>query len=226
MPSFYQIYENELFWGKGFTEWNNVKNGKQLFDKHNQPRIPHKDIGYYFNNDIRILRKQISLAKQHGIFGFCFYYYWFSNKKLLNSPVDLLFENKDIDFNYMICWANENWTKSWDGKKDNVLIEQKYKKNDANRIIKDLKKYFSDERYIKIDGKPAICIYNFEEIPNQINFIKKMREEAVNDDVGDIYILTVDRGYLDREYFDYIDGIYEFPPFNEGDNYLYEYVLC
>ena len=125
LPQFHSIKENEIWWGKGFTEWKNVKKGKPLYEGHHQPRIPgdpEKYLGYYELTQSETMKKQIELAKNHGIYGFGFYYYWFSGKTLLEKPLLLLLNNKDIDFNFLLIWANENWTKKWDGKDKYVLI--------------------------------------------------------------------------------------------------------
>jgi len=166
LPQFHQIPENDLWWGEGFTEWTNTKKARPLFNGHYQPREPHDDIGYYDLSDVETLRKQVRLARQHGIYGFCFYHYWFSGKRLLEKPLDILLENPDININFCLCWANENWTRRWDGKDRELLIEQKYEEQDPLKFIKDLETYLKDDRYIRVNGKPMLLIYKIPEIPN------------------------------------------------------------
>ena len=125
LPQFHQIPENDEWWGEGFTEWTNVKKAKPLFPQHNQPREPLND--YYYNLlDESTLEWQISLAKEYGIYGFCFYHYWFNGHLLLEKPVELFLRNKNLEQKFCICWANEHWTKAWVSKENTVLIEQKY----------------------------------------------------------------------------------------------------
>ena len=190
LPQFHTFKENDEWWGKGFTEWTNTKSATPRFSGHYQPRTPHKDIGYYDLSDIEVLKRQVELAKQHKIYGFCFYYYWFSGKRLMEKPLDLFLEHSEIDFPFCLCWANENWTRTWDGKSKNVLISQDYSKSDDERFIEDLKKYIDDKRYIRINNKPLIMVYNPAEIPNASRTFNKWRETAKKLGIGDICIWT------------------------------------
>lgn len=159
LPQFYPIPENDEAWGKGFTEWTNVAAGKPRLVGHRQPILP-ADLGFY---DLRlddVMKEQISLAKQHGIYGFCFYYYWFSGKKVLDMPINKFLKHKEWDFNFMICWANHNWTKRWDGRDQEVIFEQKYTKDDPLNFIKDVEQILLDPRYIRIDDKPVLMVYH------------------------------------------------------------------
>jgi hypothetical protein len=139
LPQFHEIQENNEWWGKGFTEWKNVKKAQPLYKGHHQPRKPgdpNQYLNYYELSNSETLKKQINLAKSHGIYGFGIYYYWFSGKILLEKPLIILLNEKDIDFYFLLIWANENWTKKWDGKDEEVLIKQDYKENDPENFIK------------------------------------------------------------------------------------------
>ena len=139
LPQFHTFPENDEWWGEGFTEWTNTRKSAPRYRGHYQPREPHENIGYYDLSDVQVIKKQAKLARQHGIYGFCIYYYWFSGKTLMEKPIDLLFTHPEIDINYCLCWANESWTRTWDGMKNNILIEQKYTYDDSINFIYDIK---------------------------------------------------------------------------------------
>lgn len=217
LPQFHTFPENDAWWGKGFTEWNNVRSGDVRFEGHYQPRVPHADIGYYDLSDIKVLRKQAILARQHGIYGFCFYYYWFSGKRLMEKPVDMLLEHPEIDLPFCLCWANENWTRAWDGQNRNILIAQEYSDRDDEMFIRDLKPYIDDKRYIKINGKPLIIVYNPGHIPDCHKTFAKWRKVAKEQGLGEILIWTCQTANNSAEklnIIDCIDAEVEFPPHN------------
>jgi lipopolysaccharide biosynthesis protein len=215
LPQFHAIPENDKWWGKGFTEWTNTRKAKPKFKGHYQPREPHNDFGYYDLTDIEIIKKQALLAKQHGIYGFCFYFYWFSGKRLLEKPLDLLLEHPEIDINFCLCWANENWTRRWDGLEKKILISQKYTKDDPYKFIEDIQSYLYDKRYIRIDGKPIILVYRPEHINNTREVFNKWRKYAAKIGIGQIQILicnTWGHTAYSLQIEDIIDGVVEFPP--------------
>lgn len=217
LPQFHTFKENDEWWGKGFTEWTNTSASVPLFDGHYQPRTPNKDIGYYDLSNIDTLKKQAQLAKQHGIYGFCFYYYWFSGKRLMEKPVDLLLEHKDIDIPFCLCWANENWTRAWDGQTKSVLIKQDYSEEDDENFIIDMKKYIDDERYIRINGKPLVVVYNPGQIPNCEKSFNTWRRVAREIGIGEILIWTCRTSNNTAQRLnieDVIDAEVEFPPHN------------
>jgi SAM-dependent methyltransferase len=215
LPQFHAIPENDKWWGEGFTEWTNTRKAKPSFIGHYQPHIPHKDIGYYNLTNVKTLEKQVKLAKQHGIYGFCFYFYWFSGKQLLEKPLDLFLEHPEIDINFCLCWANENWTRVWDGQDKEVLIRQNYTSEDPYKFINNIKKYIIDKRYIKINNAPVILVYNPGKIPDVKNVFKIWREYAIENGIGDIKI-WICRTFGNTPYnlniADVVDGEVEFPP--------------
>lgn len=217
LPQFHTFPENDEWWGKGFTEWTNVRSGDSRFPGHYQPRVPHKDIGYYSLEDIDTMRKQAELAKQHGIYGFCFYYYWFSGKRLMEKPVDMLLEHPEIDLPFCLCWANENWTRAWDGQNKHVLIGQEYSDADDERFMRDMKKYIDDPRYIRIHGKPLVMAYNPGHIPDCHKSFATWRRVAKEIGLGEILIWTCQTANNTAEILkitDCIDAEVEFPPHN------------
>lgn len=182
LPQFHSFPENDEWWGKGFTEWTNTKKGKPNFKGHYQPQIP-KD-HYYYNllEDSTVIPKQIDLAKQFGIDGFCFYHYWFSNgKKLMEKPIERFLNDKSLDIPFCLCWANENWSRRWDGSEQSILIAQDYgDKEDRIRHIEYLIDFFGDKRYMKDDdGRPILLIYKPQLIDNLSELLSEWREKVI-----------------------------------------------
>ena len=215
LPQFHSIPENDEWWGKDFTEWTNTRKAKPMFKEHYQPRESHNDFGYYDLLDIETIKKQTKLAKQHGIYGFCFYLYWFSGKRLLEKPLDLFLAHTEIDIYFCLCWANENWTRRWDGLEDEVLMEQNYSDDAPYRFIEDIKKYIDDKRYIKVDGQPVILVYNPGNITNVRDVFIKWKNHAHEIGIGKIKIWVCKTfGYTPgtTRIEDIIDGMVEFPP--------------
>jgi hypothetical protein len=195
LPQFHEIPENDEWWGKGFTEWTNTSKAKPKFKGHYQPREPHDYLGYYDLSNVDIIRKQAKLAKSHGIYGWCIYYYWFSGKKLLEKPIDLLFENKDIDINFCLMWCNESWTKIWVGEDKKELIKFEVRDDDPEKFIDDMKKYTDDKRYIKINGKPLIIIYHIQNILHIRDVIHRWRKRALEIGIGEIVVFSTVHPY-------------------------------
>lgn len=170
LPQFHSIKENDKWWGKGFTEWTNVKKAVPLYPGHDQPRIPLND-NYYnlLNDDTKIW--QANLAKKYGVYGFCYYHYWFKGKKLLEKPAEQMLKNKSIDLPFCFCWANENWSRNWDGGNREIIVKQDYgEKKDWEEHFQYLLTFFKDSRYITVNGKPLLVIYK----PDLINSIYEM----------------------------------------------------
>lgn len=199
LPQFHEIKENNDWWGKGFTEWTNVKKSKALFLGHNQPRVP-LDNNYYDLSNIETLRWQARLAKKYGIYGFCFYHYWFNGKLLLEKPIKKFLLDKSIDLPYCMSWANEPWTRSWDGKSKKILMKQSYGyEDDWERHFQYLLPFFKDERYIKIDNKPVFLIYKSKDINDRDKMINYLSNRAKNNGFSGIYFVDTDRG-TDNDY--------------------------
>ena len=179
LPQYHAIPENDKAWGKGFTEWVNVRNSKPLFDGHRQPRVPLGE-NYYNLLDVDVQRWQVNLAKEYGVYGFCFYHYWFNGKMLLEKPVENFRDTPDLDLPYCICWANEPWTKAWVSKETEVIMPQKYGgKEEWIEHFNYLLTYFMDPRYIKQDNKPFVVIYRPSDIPVLKPMLECWRELAI-----------------------------------------------
>lgn len=214
LPQFHPIPENDKWWGKGFTEWANVKTATPQFEGHYQPHVPDEFIGHYDLLDSQTQSKQVELAKQYGIEGFCFYLYWFSGTRLLEQPIDKYLEDKQLDLPFCLCWANENWTRRWDGLDSEVLIEQKYSAEDDIAFISNISRYIRDGRYIKVNGKPLILVYRPNLFPDMKATAKRWREWCRNNDIGEIY-LTYPQSFecVDPKEYGF-DAACEFPPNN------------
>lgn len=191
LPQYHPIPENNEWWGTGFTEWTNVTKAEPLFEGHNQPRYP-SDLGYY---DLRVAETrehQAQLAKEYGIYGFCYYHYWFGDgKKLLEKPIQDVLTSKKPDFPFCFCWANETWKGIWFGKSGTTLIEQTYPgKQDYIDHFNYLLPFFEDDRYIRIDNKPVFVIYIANNIPDLKEFTDTFTECAINAGLKGIYLVA------------------------------------
>lgn len=206
LPQFHAIPENDMAYGKGFTEWTNVRKAQPLFEGHYQPRVPYK---YYDLTSTDEMIKQGQLAREHGIFGFCYYHYWFKGgKKLLEKPLENMLNDKRVDIPFCICWANENWSKKWDGGNNELIAEQDYgNKKDWDDHINYLVQFFKDERYICIDGKPLFVIYKPELIPHLKKWIHYLRRKIIDCGFSGIVIAVQYPNYYlygyDMSVFDY-----------------------
>ncbi|KAB2644789.1 MAG: glycosyltransferase [Verrucomicrobia bacterium] len=214
LPQFHRIKENDQWWGEGFTEWTNVKRGRPFYPGHYQPHIPHPDLGYYDLDDPSILEKQVELARQHGIHGFCYYYYWFNGKKLLEKPLNRLLETGKPDFPFCFCWANENWTRTWDGGDSEVLIEQVHSYENDEKFIYDIIPALKDPRYIRINNKPLLIIYRPGLLPNMTATAEHWRKVCKSEGIGEIYLACMRSLEIIDPLKNGLDAAIQFPPAN------------
>lgn len=158
LPQYYEIEVNNHYYGKGFTEWTNVTQTMPQFCGHYQPQIPY-DVGFYTLTNPEVLQRQTVLARKYGIYGFSFYYYWFSGQRIMEKPLQLFLEHKEIQMPFCLTWANENWTSKWDEGSNEIIYEQRLRKEDDGYFMEDILPLLKDGRYITIDGKPLLIIY-------------------------------------------------------------------
>jgi hypothetical protein len=189
-PQLHAIPENDAWWGKGFTDWDNVKSASPQYQGHYQPRVPLEK-NYYDQSMLETLRWQIDLAKQYGVYGFCHYHYWFDGKQLLETPTNLVLENPDIDFPFCLSWANETWSKRWDGQDHHILIQQTHPptKESWKRHYDYLIQAWADPRAIKVNGKPVFVIYRPQHIEKIDEMLAFWRELAQRDGISNLYFI-------------------------------------
>ena len=196
LPQYHPVPENDAFWGAGFTEWRNVVQTRPRFPGHEQPHLP-ADLGFY---DLRLAEtraQQADLARAAGLHGFCYYHYWFSGRRLLNQPFDAVLASGQPDFPFMLCWANENWTRAWDGGAHEILLDQTYSDADTIAHARHLAPAFADPRYIRIDGRPVFAVYNTDQIPCPRRWSDLFRETSLKEGF-DPYLIRVER-WMDKD---------------------------
>jgi lipopolysaccharide biosynthesis protein len=191
LPQYHPIPENDEWWGQGFTEWTNVARGRPRFRGHDQPRVP-ADLGYYDLRVPEVREAQAQLAREHGIHGFCYYHYWFNGKRLLEQPFSEVLASGKPDFPFCLCWANENWTRAWDGGDREVLMGQQYNHEDDLAHIRSLVPALRDPRYIRVGGKALLLVYRTEVLPDPARTAEIWRSEARAAGAGELHLARVE----------------------------------
>ena len=214
LPQYHSFPENEKWWGEGFTDWVNVKKAKPLFPGHLQPNVPLGEV--YYDMMFSETRKwQAELAKKYGLYGFCYYHYYFKGKLLMEKPLDLLLKEKGIDFPFCLCWANEPWTRAWDGKTSTVLMPQDYGDVlDWEKHFDYLLPFFQDSRYICVEGKPVFVIYRTNNIPNCDEMLSYFDRQCKVNGFSGIYICEELNTFQGEPVCKYSSAVIAFEPAN------------
>jgi hypothetical protein len=212
LPQFHAIPENDEWWGPGFTEWTNVRRGEPQFKDHHQPHVP-SDLGYYDLRETAVLEKQIALAQAYGIYGFCLYYYWFAGKILLDLPIRYMLERGKPDFPFCICWANENWTRRWDGLENDILIGQQHSPEDDLAFLHHIESILLHKNYIRVEGKPLLIVYQPSFLPDAQATAERWREAFRARGHGEIFLAAAQTFEYRSPPHEYgFDAVIQFPP--------------
>lgn len=211
LPQFHPFEENDAWWGKGFTEWTNVGKAVPNYPGHYQPHCPIH-LGYYDLRLPEIMEEQVKIAKSYGVSAFSYYFYWFGGKTLMEGPLQQMLQNPEIDMPFCLNWANENWTRRWDGKEHDVLIAQNHSVADSEALLEHIRPYFEDPRYIRIDGKPVFLVYRANVIPDIFAITEAWRAAAQSWGLPGLYLIAVQSFDINDPHTLGFDATCEFPP--------------
>ncbi len=191
LPQYHPVPENDAWWGRGFTEWTNVVQARPLFEGHYQPHVPG-DLGFYDLRLPEVRARQAHLAQAHGIDGFVYYHYWFGGRRILDRPFDEVRRSGHPSMPFALCWANENWTRTWDAGEQEILLEQSYGPAERAAHVEYLVDAFADERYLRVDGRPLFAIYRIGSLPDAEGFVVALRKATITAGVGDPWVVKFD----------------------------------
>jgi len=211
LPQFHPFEENDQWWGKGFTEWSNVGKSVPNFPGHHQPHCPIH-LGYYDLRVPEVMVEQAKIAKEFGVGGFSYYFYWFNGQILMERPLQQMLQNPDVDISFCLTWANESWTRRWAGRADDVLMEQSYSMEDSAKLLRHMRQYMDDPRYIRVDGKPVFIVYRANVIPRIHSITKAWRAQAEEFGWPGLYLIAAQSFSVGNPEKLGFDAAMEFPP--------------
>lgn len=211
LPQFHPTRLNDELWGAGFSEWTNVTRAKPRFEGHFQPRLPGA-LGFYDLRSSEVMEEQANWASNFGIDAFCFYYYRFGSERALDRPLDIFLQHPEIDISFLYCWANEPWTRAWDGRTDDIMLAQSYGEEAFAGLLADLIRAMADERYLRVAGRPCFMIYQIDQIPEGQTFIDRLRND-LNTALGEpVTIGCVYSHGFKPAMLEFVDFVVQFPP--------------
>ena len=215
LPQFHPVPENDQAWGDGFTEWTNVGRAMPRFAGHYQPRMP-RDLGHYRLEGTSTLRRQWALARGAGLGGFVFYYYRFGDRRVLEAPVEALLADPGADVPFCLMWANENWTRRWDGSEHEILLAQEHREEDEAALVDDLLRHMRDRRYIRLGGRPLLMVYRIDIVPGAAAAVSRWRALFRAGGEDPVLVMGQTFGNFDPRPYG-LDAAVEFPPHKLGD---------
>lgn len=211
LPQFHPIPENDAWWGAGFTEWRNVTRALPQFEGHMQPRLP-ADLGFYNLRNVDVMRQQAALAKEYGIGAFCFYFYWFGGKTLLEMPLRQWLADTSLKLPFCLCWANEQWSRRWDGRDEDTLIAQTHSEADDLAFIAYVADYLRDERCLRVEGRSMLLVYRPSLLPDPKATAARWRQWCLAHGIGEIHLAYVQGFERPDPRSIGFDAAVEFPP--------------
>lgn len=219
LPQFHRTIQNDEWWGEGYTEWVAVSRAKPVYEGQHQPRSPGV-LGNYDLTQIATIDAQWALAQRYCIDAFCLYYYSFDGQNPLGAPLEVIRSNAQVDLSYCLCWANEPWTRNWDGGAREVLLPQDMSDAEVRLAAEGMVEHLLDPRYLRVDGRPLVLVYRPLLAGNPTRMAQIFRNVFRKNGLGDVVLAAVESFELATESQDPRDIGFDvsigFPPHGLG----------